>query len=318
MKKSIKYKSSNGKNDIHAIIWTPESEPVGVVQITHGMIEYIDRYDDFAKYLCKKGFVVTGNDHLGHGKSVDSEDEYGFMSLDNPANKMLYDMNRLRLIVSGQYPGIPYFMLGHSMGSYLMRKYIVKYGEHINGVILTGTGSEDAATTSAGLVMIRGLAKRYGWHYRSRLIENMTHTSPYLRFDLTGKDHTNTWITRDPEIAKKYYSDPLCTFTFTLNGYEALLTTVQYVCDKKNIAKIPKKLPMLIASGTEDPVGNMSKGVIKFYDQCNDAGIEDVELSLYDGMRHEIINEIDRDIVYNDICEWLMLHMPKDDSEGDK
>ena len=316
MKKSFKYKSSNGKNNIHAIIWTPETEPIGVVQITHGMVEHMERYDEFANFLCSKGFVVTGNDHLGHGKSIDTEDELGFMDENNPANKMLYDMNRLRSIVSKQYPELPYFMLGHSMGSYLMRKYIVKYGQGLQGVILTGTGYEDATTTSAGLTLIRGLAKKNGWHYRSKLVENMTHTTPYLRFDLTGEDRSNSWITRDEEITEKYYTDPLCAYTFTLNGYEALLTTVQYVCNKKNIEKIPKKLPLLIASGSDDPVGNMTKGVTRFYDLCIEAGIEDVELSIYEGMRHEILNEIDRDIVYDDIYEWLMLHMQGDDADA--
>ena len=315
MKKSFKYKSSNGKNNIHAIVWTPDKEPVGIVQITHGMVEYIDRYDEFANYLCDKGFIVTGNDHLGHGKSVDTEDELGFMDENNPANKMLYDMNRLRSITSKEYPGLPYFMLGHSMGSYLMRKYIVKYGEGLAGVILTGTGYEDASTTTAGLTMVRGIAKRNGWHYRSKMIENMTHTTPYLRFDLSGDDTSNTWITRDEAIAEKYYNDPLCQYTFTLNGYEALLTTVKYVCSKKNVEKIPKDLPLLIASGTDDPVGNMSKGVTKFYEMCINAGIDDVELALYDGMRHEILNEIDRDMVFDDIYEWLLLHLPAEDGE---
>ena len=316
MKMERKFRSSDGKTDIHVLLWIPEGKVRGVLQIAHGMCEFAERYDGFAAFLAEHGYVVCANDHLGHGKSVTDEHQLGFFRERDGDGALIADMRRLHIIMKKKYPDVPYFMLGHSMGSYLMRKYIVKYGQGLQGVILTGTGYEDATTTSAGLTLIRGLAKKNGWHYRSKLVENMTHTTPYLRFDLTGEDRSNSWITRDEEITEKYYTDPLCAYTFTLNGYEALLTTVQYVCNKKNIEKIPKKLPLLIASGSDDPVGNMTKGVTRFYDLCIEAGIEDVELSIYEGMRHEILNEIDRDIVYDDIYEWLMLHMQGDDADA--
>ncbi len=307
MKKILKFKSSDKKTMIHAVAWIPENrEPVAVIQIVHGMVEYIERYEEFAEYLNSKGFIVVGHDHLGHGESVITNEDWGFIDEVNPSAKLIEDMRRLYVGAKKQYPDLPFFLLGHSMGSYLVRKYITVYGNDLSGIILTGTGMEKKATTKAGLMVIRALAKKYGWRYRSDFVRELMYTSPYKLYDLKGIDPERGWITRDAEITKKYYSDPKCTFTFTLNGYEALVSTVEFVCDKNNIKKIPKKVPLLIASGDMDPVGNLGKGVKEFYNAVVKTGKINVECKLFPDARHEILNETNRDEVYDFIYNWMI------------
>ena len=312
MKKVLHFKSSDGKNTIHAVCWEPEGiQPVAVLQIVHGMVEYIERYEEFAEYLNSKGFVVVGHDHLGHGDSVKSQEEWGFIAEENPSGKMVIDIRRMFAGTKKKYPDIPYFLLGHSMGSYLVRKYITVYGNDLSGIILTGTGMESKATTKAGLMVIRALAKKFGPGYRSDFVSELMYTSPYKLYDLKGIDPERGWITRDAEITKKYYSDPKCTFTFTLNGYEVPVSTVDFVCDKKNIAKIPKKVPLLIASGDMDPVGNLGKGVKEFYNAVVKTGKINVDCKLFPDARHEILNEINRDEVYDYIYDWMIKNADK-------
>ena len=191
------------------------------------------------------------------------------------------------------------------MGSYLLRRYLSLKAEGLKGAIIVGTGQENDVTTTAGLSMISAMAKARGWHHRSLKIRDMTYTAPYKIYDLNGIDKSNSWICSDPEIMEKYYSDPRCTFTFTLNGYEALLTTVRYVNQKRNINKIPKDLPILLVSGELDPVGNLGKGVKYVYNKYVEAGIKDIECHLFPDMRHEILNEPAHSEVYSFIQDWI-------------
>jgi Lysophospholipase len=194
------------------------------------------------------------------------------------------------------------------MGSYLLRRYLSYKAEGLKGAIIVGTGQENDVTTTAGLSMISAMAKAKGWHHRSTKIRDMTYTAPYKIYDLNGIDKSNSWICSDPDIMEAYYNDPRCTFTFTLNGYDALLTTVRYVNQKRHINKIPKNLPLLLVSGELDPVGNLGKGVKNVYNKYVEAGITDIECHLFPGARHEILNEPNKAEVYEFINEWLNRH----------
>ncbi len=313
MKQHFTFPSADRETKIHAILWTDETkQPRAVVQLIHGMVEYIDRYDDFAKYLASQGFAVVGHDHLGHGQSVTSEEKLGYIAPRRPANVLLQDIHRLRVCMETKFQGLPYFMLGHSMGSYLLRRYLSSQGDGLAGAIIMGTGQEPDAATTAGLVLVRSLAKSHGWDYRSVKVLNLTYNSNYKKYDLTGEDISNSWLTKDEEIVKKYYSDPLCTFLFTLNAFEALFSTVLFTNQKKNIMAIPDTLPLLLVSGAEDPVGALGKGVKKVYDKYVKSGIKDVTCKLFDGDRHEILNETDRADVYAYIQEWLETHLTEE------
>ncbi len=311
MKKYFTFPSTDRRTKIHAVKWVNESlEPKAVVQITHGMVEHIERYDEFAAFLADRGYVVVGHDHLGHGRSVCSEEDYGFFAEDQPALVLLQDMHRLRIGTAAQYPGLPYFMLGHSMGSYLLRRYLSSQGSGLAGAIIVGTGQVSDVITSAGLAFLKKEAKKHGWRYRSEKARDMTYGSSYKQFDLTGEDLSNSWLSRNEESVKAYMEDPKCGFTFTLNGYWALLSTVKFDNQKKNIEAIPKDLPIDILSGEEDPVGDLGKGVKKVYGAFVKAGIKDVSCKLYPEDRHEILNELDRDVVYRDVLEWIEGHLP--------
>ncbi len=310
MKRNYSIPSCDGKTSIHTVCWMPEGEPKAVIQLIHGMVEYIERYDDFAKFLTGLGYVVFGHDHLGHGQSVTSVENWGYIADSNPADALIRDIHRVRSAAQSKYPNLPYYILGHSMGSYLLRRYISLKAEGLTGVIIVGTGQENDATTLAGLTAIKTMAKAKakGWHHRSKTIRDMTYTAPYKMYDLHGIDKSNSWICSDTDIMEKYYSDPRCTFTFTLNGYDALLNTVYYVNQKRHINKIPKNLPILLISGDLDPVGNLGKGVKSVYNKYVEAGITDIECHLFEGMRHEILNEPRKAETYEYIREWLSRH----------
>lgn len=303
------YLSANGTTKIHAVKWMPEDGKYkAILQITHGMIEYIERYHEFAEYLTERGFVVVGHDHLGHGASVKDETKWGYFA-ENPSDTLVADMHRLRMAVQGENPGVPYFMMGHSMGSYMLRKYLCLHGENLSGAIIMGTGCVPDGTTKFGMTLCRVMARFRGWNYRSRLMQKLSYSKPYHKFDLYGKDYTNSWLTKDTEHVKKYYSDPRCTFVFTLNGYLGLMEAVYFDNQMENIKKVPKDLPVFMVSGADDPVGDLGEGVKKVYHMFKEAGVDDLTYRLYETDRHEILNETDRDQVYADICAWMSVRL---------
>mgnify|MGYP004456111947 FL=1 len=303
--------SADGKTTISAVKWLPENgEYVAILQITHGMNEYVGRYKAFAEFLTENGFMVVGHDHLGHGDSVLSEEKRGYFAEEDPSDKLIEDMNQLRQIVQSQNKDVPYFMMGHSMGSYMLRKYLTKYNDNLRGAIIMGTGSVPDFTTKFGISVCRFLAKRYGWEHRSRLVEALSFGGrPYRRYDLTGKKPSNSWLTKDEEIVKSYYSNPKCTFKFTLNGYLGLMEAVLYDNQMENVKKVPKKLPIFLVSGQDDPVGDNGVGVKKVYDMYKEAGLLDITYCLYENDRHEILNETDREKVYADLLAWMKVRI---------
>lgn len=304
MKDEFYFPSKDGNTEIHTIVWKPEGEVRAVLQLAHGMVEYIDRYDEFANYLCKKGIYVVGNDHLGHGKSVQSKAEYGYFHKKNGNACLIADMHTLRTRISKKYPDVPYFMLGHSMGSILMRQYMQMYGNGLSGVILLGVVSErPKAAVFGGRLLCKVISFVKGGHYRSKLVDTLVTGSFNRKFKpaLTRAD----WVTSDAEHLEKYVNDPLCSFVFTVNAYYHMLGGLQQVSRKESAFMIPKNLPVLLAAGSDDPVGNCGKGVRKIFERYKKAGLEDVTLRLYAGDRHELLNETDRQQVYADVYEWI-------------
>ena len=304
--KEFSFLSKDGKTNIHAIKWIPDSgEYKAIMQITHGMVEYIERYEDFAAFLTAHGYMVVGHDHLGHGQSIVSENDWGYFAPDDPSGVLVEDMNQLRNIIQKENPEVPYFMFGHSMGSYMLRKYLTKYNDNLRGAIICGTGYKPEKTTRFGLTVLSILTKLRGARYRSRFFQNLTYDKPYRKFDVTGKDPKNSWISSNEAEVRRYFADPKCRFIFTLNGYKGLLEAVQYDCRKANIDKIPDKLPIFLVAGCDDPVGDMGGGVKKVYDMFIESGKGDVTYKIYDGMRHEIVNEIGCEQVREDLLAWM-------------
>lgn len=304
-KEEFYYNSRDMESKIHAIKWIPEGEIKAVLQIAHGMVEYIDRYDDFARFMAGQGFLVVGNDHLGHGKSVKTDDDYGYFCKKDADTVVIRDIHRLKKMTQSENPGKPYFLLGHSMGSFFTRKYMTIYGTGVDGILILGTGNKKMSDVSLGLWVANLLSKIKGDRYRSEFIKNLSFKGYNSHFKPNRTE--NDWLTRDEKIVDAYNAEKMCQFTFTCNAYATLFKILKYINNDFNTDKIPKNLPIYMAAGEEDPVGGYGKEVKMVYDNFKGIGIEDVTLNMYPEDRHEIINEIDRDKVYRDILKWLNL-----------
>lgn len=301
-KEHFTYHSNDHVTEIHAIRWIPEGKVRAVLQISHGMVEFIDRYDEFAAYLAERGILVTGNDHLGHGDSVRSDEYHGYFA-DKDGNKtLLRDIHRLRRLTQRKYPDVPYFLLGHSMGSFLVRQYLCIYGEGLAGAIIMGTGWQPRIATQFGMALTTAMAKVLGWHYRSLLVDAMAFGSYNGKF---GKPGGKEWLSRDKENVRAYKQEKYCRFRFTLNGYYNLFYSIYTLSFENFLDGMPRSLPVLFVSGDDDPVGQFGKGVMKVYRQFLQMGMTKVKCRLYPQDRHEILNEVDRKDVYGDIYYWM-------------
>lgn len=306
MKKEGFYLSCDKKTRIHAVAWKPEGQKVrAVVQICHGMAEYIDRYEEFAIWLSQKGYYVNGHDHLGHGKSVRSEEDYGYFPDQKGNECVIGDIRKLFLATRKNYPDCPYFMMGHSMGSFLLRQYIQKYGNELDGAVIMGTGYQPYPLLLAGELLCGVIGKVCGSHYRSRLVDGMAFGSYNEKFEpgKTGRE----WLSSEEENVSRYEADPLCGFLFTVGGYRQMFRGMRTLT-KKGVKRIPKDLPVLFVSGSQDPVGDFGAGVWKVYEQFRDAGMTDVTIRLFPEDRHEILHEKDRLEVFEEIESWLEKH----------
>lgn len=302
------FDSRDNSSKIHAVRWTPATgNVIGVVQIVHGMAEYVGRYEELAAFLTGRGFVVTGEDHLGHGKSVGEDGLKGYFCEQDPATVVVRDVHRLKKMTQELYPGVPYFILGHSMGSFILRNYICRYGTGISGALILGTGMQPGVVLAfaRALTAIVGVFK--GQKHSSRFINscafgsyNKRISSPATPFD---------WLSRDEEKVQAYIADEDCGFVFTVNGFETLFTLISRIRKKKNLANVPNKLPIFMASGEEDPVGDYGRGVKKAYDSLKAAGVENITLKIYPEDRHELMNELDRETIREDIAEWLIKNL---------
>lgn len=304
--KNFTFLSNDGKTAVHAVKWTPDNgEYRAILQITHGMIEYIERYIPFAEFLTEKGYMVVGHDHIGHGASIADETDWGYFCEETPSDVLVEDMNKLRSLIQEENPNVPYFMLGHSMGSFMLRKYLAFYHDNLRGAIIMGTGFIPGPVTKIGLGVANLLGKIFGTHHRSKLVTNLSFGASYKKFDMTGTKPENSWLTKDVDIVKKYYADPRCTYMFTVNGYKGLFEAVNFSCNPENVKRIPSKLPIFIVSGKDDPVGDLGEGVMKVYHMFEEAGSLDLTYQLYEDDRHEILNETDKHLVFQDILSWM-------------
>ncbi|MDY3918307.1 MAG: alpha/beta hydrolase [Candidatus Limivivens sp.] len=306
-KEEFTYLSQDQITRIHAVCWRPEGEVRGIIQISHGMVEHIGRYEEFAQFLTKQGFAVVGNDHLGHGKSVVSNEKWGYFAEKDGNRTLLRDMHSLHRRFAGLYPEKPYFLLGHSMGSFLARQYLCCYGEHLSGAVISGTGWHSRWEVKLGMGICRSIARVLGWEYRSSLVNQMAFGG--FNRCITNPRTAHDWLTKDEAIVDAYRADPACSFQFTLNGYYNLFYSLYKLTLPEYLEKMPADLPMLFVAGKADPVGNFGKGVQKAVQSVRDAGVKNVECRLYEKDRHEILNETDREQVFADILEWLEKQM---------
>ena len=307
MKKHISFPSSDRKTKLHAVIWAPETAPRAILQISHGMVEYVERYEGFAKFLNEHGILVAGNDHLGHGDSYTEEWQKGYFAKEKGDICALQDLHRMTLLLQKKYPDIPHFLFGHSMGSFFTRRYLCMYPNDIDGAIICGTGWKPAPVLKSGLLIVKLLSFLRGDQFRSVFVTKLAFGNINKAFEpvKTSKD----WLSRDIDVAEKYLADPKCGFLFTLNGYRTLFRSMLLAQDKMQLQKMDEDLPILFISGEMDPVGDFGKGVKKAVNAFSASGMQDVECILYPGARHELINERNKEEVFQDVLEWLEFHL---------
>lgn len=302
MKQEFYFPSKDGETQIHVVEWMPQGEVKSILQICHGMVEHIERYDKFARFLAENGVYVVGHDHLGHGKSITNEDKYGFFHEGDGNTCVIADIHQLRIKTEKKYPGMPYFMMGHSMGSFLVRQYLGLYSGGLSGAIIMGTGEQPGIVLTAGKIVCKVIAAFKGWQHRSAFVNNLA-VGGY------EKKMGKAWLSKNVENIRNYASDPLSGFVFTLNGYYHMFNGMCKMNRQEKDEQTEKTLPIFFVAGSEDPVGNCGKGVRNVYKKYKNSGYSDVEIKLYQGDRHEILNEDDKDVVYKDILDWLQVRM---------
>lgn len=307
-KEEFYFESRDGKTQIHAIRYTPDDGEIkGVFQIIHGMSEHFSRYEDIAEFLTSKGFVVTGDDHLGHGGSVGEDGLKGYFCDQDPATVVVRDVHRLKKMTQELYPGKPYFIMGHSMGSFIARNYIMRYGTGIQGAVIMGTGNQSKALINVSK-FVAGFQKLFfGDKHPAMFINNLAFGGYNKRIE--NPKTPFDWLSVNEENVQRYIEDPDCGFLFTVNGFRTLFELIGRLLSKKNLEKVPAGLPLLFVSGAEDPVGDYGKGVTAAKNALTAAGVMDIEMKLYPGLRHEILNEKERDEVKEDIYNWLLKKM---------
>lgn len=297
-----KIASKDSKNSLNTVIWETEKEPVGVLQIVHGMAEYIDRYDNFAKYMTEHGFNVIGHDHLGHGYSVSDERDYGFFAEENGDKIIIEDMHSVTQYAKEKWEELPNFILGHSMGSFCLRQYLTKYSNDVFGAIIMGTGWIPSAAALLGKTIATNTCKSKGSHTVNPLLIKLT-LEPYNKPFAPARTNCD-WLSKDEKQVDLYVNDKLCGFDFTAGAYKDFFTVLEKIAKNRQLIGMRKSLPILITSGSVDPVGG-KKACEKLNAQYKRCGIDDVTLKLWENDRHEILNELDKSDVYDYICTWL-------------
>lgn len=247
------------------------------------------------------GFLVVGHDHLGHGETAKEESELGFFAEKHGWERLTEDIHILQNQIQKEYPELPYFMMGHSMGSLLVRTYLTKYKDTITGAIISGTSGQKYGLT-VGKLLIRGMVPLKGKKYRSKFIKSLVTGSFNQQFKPNKTE--SDWITGDERQINQFIKDPKCGAFFTIQAYYDLFTGTKYLSKQRNINQTPH-IPILIFSGDKDPVGGNGKGVIRVYEMLEKTGNEKVTIRLFKDGRHEMLNEINREEVYYFILQWL-------------
>ena len=297
------------RHTLHGICWTPEGEVRAVLQMVHGMVEFIDRYHDFAQYLCSLGIAAIGHDHLGHGLTAGSDEDLGYFAGEGGEQLLIEDMYQVTEEMKRRFPSVPHFILGHSMGSFCLRKYLTFYGDQVDGAIIMGTGDFPLALAEAGKAAAALLIRTKGRRHRSEKLANLVFQG-YLK-EIENPRTPVDWLTKDEAIVDAYQKNKFNTFIFTVSAYHDFFEIIEYDTKMKNLDRIPRDLPLFLVAGDKDPVGSWGAGPKNLFDKYQKQGFTDVRLKLYAEDRHEILNETDRENVYKDLGDWILEKIKK-------
>ena len=296
------YYDSLGGGKIHGCRWMPETEVKGIVQIVHGIAEYVERYDDFAQYLNSRGLLVVAEDHMGHGKSICEATPKG--CFEGGWQTAVEDTYRLMQDTMAEFPQVPFILFGHSMGSFMARTILAKHPDSgITGAIICGSAWMPGAVISAGKMLSGIICKTSGAQNPSKLLQAMMFGGYTKKIE-----HPRTpcdWLSRDSKIVDDYVADPLCGFIPSAGLVNAMMEGLLYIQDSENLNAMKKDLPVFFIAGGDDPVGGYGAGVLQAAEEFKKHGMAQVGVKIYPLCRHEIHNEINRREVYEDVASWI-------------
>lgn len=309
VKNEASFLSHDGKTPIHTVEWLPEGAVRAVLQISHGVAEYAARYEPLAEYLTKRGFAVAGNDHIGHGLSVAPGAPRLYFGPDGSWNHVVDDLYTLRSQIGERFPGVPCFLLGHSMGSFLARTYLIRYPGTVDGAVIMGTGQMAPALLAGGRLIAAREGRKVGWDQCSPVVERLAFGAYNKRFspNRTSAD----WLSVSEANVDAYLADPLCGGNASVGLFREMLSGIAFIRRPENLKKMNLNTPVLFIAGDMDPVGDCGKGVRRAYRSFRKAGVRDLSIKLYPGARHEILNDNCRETVYQDLFQWLAGHCPE-------
>lgn len=303
--------SSDGNSRLHCMEWLPDGEILGAIQIVHGMMEHTGRYRETAEWLADRGIAVYGHDHLGHGRTAAEKEDLGYFGDRDGEFSLVKDVRRLTLYGKRRYRGKRLFLLGHSMGSFMVRRTLTVYEDGPDGVILMGTGSQPEGMVLAGWCLASLVSAVRGRRSRSRLLHELSLGNYNRKFWPVQTDHD--WLTRDMEKARSFEADPYCQFLFTAGAYRDFFRVILMDQRAERLGRMRTDMPLLLLSGDRDPVGENERGVRKVYKRFSDAGCRDITLGFYKDARHELFNETNREEVREDLFSWLLGHLEEQD-----
>lgn len=301
MRQDIWY-DSKGAGKIHACRWLPEGKPKAVLQIVHGIAEFVERYDAFANYLTGHGYVVVAEDHMGHGQSINGAGIQGYFH--GGWFTAVEDTMQLMNDTMMEFTGVPYVLFGHSMGSFMARTILCKYPDNgISAAVICGTGWQPAFALPGVIKAVDAVCKKRGETNPSEMLQGMI-------FGTYNKkvEHPRTpfdWLTRDKETVDAYIAHPLCGFTASCGLLREMMKGMHYIEQPKHLANMNKDLPVFFIAGGDDPVGSYGKGIHQCAKAFRRAGMTDVSVKIYPLGRHEILNEINKEEVYEDVTHWV-------------
>ena len=307
LEKEFYFPSSDGVHRCFARQWTPSHHPKGIVLILHGVAEHIGRYAEFASYLAERGYVVCGNDHLGHGKTGVEDSKFGYFSKYDGWTLVTADVRTLFLKLKEEFPGIPCILFGHSMGSFLARTFLCRYPGLADGAILSGTGMEPSFMVAAGKAICSLLCAAKGPEYHSPFVHSISLGGYNKQFEPARTPCD--WLSRDEAVVDRYIEDPFCGFPESVGLMRDMMGGLQYIVSRRALSQMDVNTPVFFLSGDCDPVGQNGSGVKKVYQLFKDTGCLDVSLKLYPEGRHEMLNELNSKEVQNDILCWLEAHI---------
>lgn len=307
IRKDFVFKSEDG-TDVFVYNWLPDDgvKTKGIVQISHGMAETAKRYERFAELLTENGYIVYANDHRGHGKTAKTIENLGYLADEDGFNWLVKDLHKLTNIIKKENESMPLFLFGHSMGSFAGQKYIMLHGNEIDGLILSGSNGKQGIILNVGTIVAKREVKKNGRKAKSTKLDKLSFGGFNKEFKPNRTDFD--WLSRDNDEVDKYIDDPFCGTVFTAGYFYDFLTGLKEIEDEDNLKMIPKDLPIYIFSGDKDPVGKFGKGVINLVNRYKEYGVKDISYKLYKDGRHEMLNEINRDEVMDDIINWLDNH----------